>query len=58
MKVHEYQARQIFADHGIPVPEGETTDSIIDAADIAARFNKPVMVKRRCLLADAARPAV
>ncbi|MCP4686152.1 MAG: ADP-forming succinate--CoA ligase subunit beta [bacterium] len=50
MKVHEYQARQIFADHGIPVPEGETTDSIIDAADIAARFNKPVMVKAQVLV--------
>ncbi|RKX26939.1 MAG: ADP-forming succinate--CoA ligase subunit beta [Candidatus Zixiibacteriota bacterium] len=50
MKVHEYQARQLFADHGIPVPEGETTDSYTEAFEIAERFNKPVMVKAQVLV--------
>jgi succinyl-CoA synthetase beta subunit len=50
MKVHEYQARQIFADHGIPVPAGEVTSSNLEAQEIAARFNKPVMVKAQVLV--------
>ncbi|MGA2443081.1 MAG: ADP-forming succinate--CoA ligase subunit beta [Tepidisphaeraceae bacterium] len=33
MKIHEYQARQILADHGIPVPAGEVVRSPESAAD-------------------------
>jgi succinyl-CoA synthetase beta subunit len=33
MKIHEYQARQILADHGIPVPAGEVVRSPEAAAD-------------------------
>ena len=50
MKVHEYQARQIFADHGIPVPSGEIARTNTDAAAIAERLNKPVMVKAQVLV--------
>jgi succinyl-CoA synthetase beta subunit len=50
MKVHEYQARQIFADHGIPVPAGEIATTNLMAQEIAARFNKPVMVKAQVLV--------
>jgi succinyl-CoA synthetase beta subunit len=50
MKVHEYQARQIFADHGVPVPQGELATTVSEAGDAAARFNKPVMVKAQVLV--------
>ena len=50
MKVHEYQARQMFADHGVPVPPGEIATTNTEAADIAARLNKPVMVKAQVLV--------
>ncbi len=50
MKVHEYQAKQIFADHGIPVPPGEIATTNVEAADIATRFNHPVMVKAQVLV--------
>ena len=33
MKIHEYQARQILADHGIPVPAGEVVRTPEAAAD-------------------------
>jgi succinyl-CoA synthetase beta subunit len=33
MKIHEYQAKAILANHGVPVPRGEV---IFDAADAAA----------------------
>src|SRR5512140_59434 len=45
MKVHEYQAKQLFAEAGIPVPLGEVATTPVEAFSIAERLNKPVMVK-------------
>lgn len=45
MKVHEYQAKQVFADVGIPVPAGEVATTPTEAFEIAQRLNQPVMVK-------------
>jgi succinyl-CoA synthetase beta subunit len=45
MKIHEYQAKQIFAEAGIPVPPGEVATTALEAKAIAERLNKPVMVK-------------
>ena len=45
MKIHEYQAKQIFAEAGIPVPPGDVAESPADAFALAEKFNQPVMVK-------------
>jgi succinyl-CoA synthetase beta subunit len=45
MKIHEYQAKQIFADSGIPVPPGDMATTSLEAVEIAERVGKPVMVK-------------
>ena len=45
MKIHEYQAKLIFAETGIPVPPGEVATTAAEAFSIAERYNKPVMVK-------------
>ncbi len=45
MKVHEYQAKQLFAEAGIPVPLGEVATTPAEAFSIAEKYNKPVMVK-------------
>jgi succinyl-CoA synthetase beta subunit len=45
MKIHEYQAKQIFADGGIPVPMGEVATTVADAVRIAEDYSRPVMVK-------------
>jgi len=45
MKIHEYQAREIFSSHGIPVPEGDTAVTADEAAEIAARIDGPVVIK-------------
>ncbi len=45
MKIHEYQAKQIFAESGIPVPPGEVATTPMEAMEIAERLGKPVMVK-------------
>jgi succinyl-CoA synthetase beta subunit len=45
MKVHEYQAKILFAEAGIPVPQGEVATTPAEAFSIAEKFAKPVMVK-------------
>jgi succinyl-CoA synthetase beta subunit len=38
MRIHEYQARQLLADAGIPVPQGRMVQSVDDAATEAKRL--------------------
>ncbi|MCK4403530.1 MAG: ADP-forming succinate--CoA ligase subunit beta [candidate division Zixibacteria bacterium] len=45
MKIHEYQAKQIFAKYGIPLPAGDVATIPEEAREIATRIGKPVMVK-------------
>jgi len=45
MKIHEYQAKEIFKKYGIPVPPGEVAFSADEARSITARIGKPVMIK-------------
>lgn len=45
MKIHEYQAKEIFSDYDIPVPKGEVTSSPDETRQIAVRYERPVMVK-------------
>lgn len=50
MKIHEYQAKMIFKDFGIPVPEGEVASTPNEAYNIAKRLSKPVVVKAQVLV--------
>ncbi len=45
MNIHEYQARQILRDHGVPVPEGKVATTAGEAAAIAAELGGAVVVK-------------
>lgn len=45
MKIHEYQARQMLAEYGIPVPEGDVASDPAGAEEIARRLGKPVVIK-------------
>ena len=45
MKIHEYQAKQIFAEGGIPTLAGDMATTSLEAEAIAQRVGKPVMVK-------------
>jgi succinyl-CoA synthetase beta subunit len=44
MKIHEYQARQILSDHGIPVPAAEVVRSPEAAADAFKKIHADVCV--------------
>jgi succinyl-CoA synthetase beta subunit len=45
VNLHEYQARDILRQHGIPVPPGEVASTPAEAKAIAARFGGNVVVK-------------
>jgi len=45
MKIHEYQAKQIFARYGIPIPRGEVAAAPAEARAAAARLASEVVVK-------------
>jgi succinyl-CoA synthetase beta subunit len=48
MKIHEYQAKQIFARYGVPVPKGEPAFAVSEVGPIAERLitetSNPVVV--------------
>jgi succinyl-CoA synthetase beta subunit len=50
MKIHEYQAKEILARHGIPVNNGELAATPDEAEAIAQRFGKMVVVKAQVLV--------
>ncbi len=45
MKIHEYQAKGVFARFGVPVPRGEVAATPQEALDIAKRLGGTVVVK-------------
>ena len=45
MKIHEYQAKEIFARYGIPVPKGRVAKTPQEAEEVAAELGGRVVVK-------------
>ncbi|MDH5628346.1 MAG: acetate--CoA ligase family protein, partial [Candidatus Krumholzibacteria bacterium] len=50
MKIHEYQAKELFARAGIPVPPGTVARTPAEAEKAAAAIGKPVVVKAQVLV--------
>jgi len=50
LNLHEYQAREIFARYGVPLPRGELAHASEEAYEIASRLAIPVMVKAQVLV--------
>jgi succinyl-CoA synthetase beta subunit len=44
MNLHEYQAKQLFASYGLPIPQGEVAYSVEDALQVAAKLTTPKWV--------------
>ena len=44
MKIHEYQAKQILAKYGVPVPKGYAAFSVEEAVKTAEDLNTEVCV--------------
>jgi succinyl-CoA synthetase beta subunit len=49
MNLYEYQAKQIFARFGVPIPDGELADTPADAAAVAEKLGGTVVVKAQVL---------
>lgn len=45
MKLHEYQAKQVFAEAGIPTPEAKLAETVEEATAAAAEIGYPVAIK-------------
>src|SRR5262245_842644 len=45
MKIHEYQAKKVLAEYGIPVPRGEVAATTQEVSAIAQRIGGRVVVK-------------
>jgi succinyl-CoA synthetase beta subunit len=50
MKLHEYQSKQLFAEHGIPIPSGQMTMNASEAKSIAEELGGRVVVKSQVLV--------
>ncbi len=45
MKIHEYQAKQLMSDYGVPIPKGRVVSTPQEARQVAQELGVPVVVK-------------
>jgi len=50
MKLHEYQSKRLFAQHGVPIPRGEVAETPTQARMIAEELGGPVAIKSQVLV--------
>jgi succinyl-CoA synthetase beta subunit len=50
MDLLEYQGKQLFAKHGVPVPDGRPASTVPEAVDAADELGYPVVVKAQVLI--------
>ena len=50
MKIHEYQAKELFRAAGIPVPAGEVVTTPEAAYEAAKKIGQPTVVKAQVLV--------
>jgi succinyl-CoA synthetase beta subunit len=50
MDLLEYQGKQLFAKHGVPIPDGRPASSAEEAADAAEQLGYPVAIKAQVLI--------
>lgn len=50
MKLHEYQSKQIFAAHGVPIPQGRIATTPDEVSQAANELGYPVVIKAQVLV--------
>jgi succinyl-CoA synthetase beta subunit len=50
VKLHEYQSKRLFAEHGVPIPKGDVATTPREARRIAEELGCPVVVKSQVLV--------
>jgi len=49
MKLHEFQAKALFRDYGIPTPQGELASTVASSIEAANRIGYPCVLKSQVL---------
>jgi succinyl-CoA synthetase beta subunit len=49
VNLHEYQAKRLFAEHGVPTPRGDVDTTAVDAREVARELGGKVVVKAQVL---------
>lgn len=49
MNLHEYQAKRLFAEHGVPIPQGKVASAPAEARELARELGSRVVVKAQVL---------
>jgi succinyl-CoA synthetase beta subunit len=49
VNLHEYQAKRLFAEHGVPIPNGEVASTPAEAREVARELGGRVVVKAQVL---------
>ena len=55
MDLYEYQAKQLFGKHGLPITAGDVATDVDAAVAISESINGPVVVKAQVKTGDVAR---
>ena len=50
MNLHEYQAKRLFAEHGVPIPKGDVASTPAEAREVARELGGKVVVKSQVLI--------
>ncbi len=50
MKLHEYQSKRLFAQHGVPIPSGDVAETAEEARQVAEELGGSVVVKSQVLV--------
>jgi succinyl-CoA synthetase beta subunit len=50
VKLHEYQSKQLFAEHGVSIPSGDVAETPSEAREVARKLGGPVVVKSQVLV--------
>jgi len=50
VKLHEYQSKRIFAQYGVPIPDGDVAATPQEARAVAERLGCPVVIKSQVLV--------
>ena len=58
MKIHEYQAKEILRQFGVPVPKGEVAETPAEARSVAGRLGGRVVVKAQVHAGDEVKQGV
>jgi succinyl-CoA synthetase beta subunit len=49
VNLHEYQAKRLFAERGVPIPRGDVATTAVDAREVARELGGKVVVKAQVL---------